>query len=244
MVVVACGDSGGDPITGGTGGQGTGGTAGTGATGGLDAAGGAGGIAGSNGDETAKTATFLLGCTVATIHAPANVTVTIDPGPIEAGQPMLVEFTDSVFIGEAFLQNAEELLGVDLQQFVITPEDGSRATFTAVSGAEGDDVVASIPSLIVDFDEDTDGNNVPGPFEIAIPTLSAPFTAGQSGEQACFNFADGRTDTQIKGTVLGADDFELPLTINCRPADQDGLVQQPVILTPDATAGQICFDIP
>lgn len=209
----------------------------------FEGSGGAG-ASGGSGAGTARTSNFLLGCSVATINVPAVVTLTVDPGAIEAGKELTVEFTDSVFIGEIFIEAAENLLGRDLHEFVITPEDESRATFAAVSGVTGENVVAQIESLAVNLDEDTDGNSIPGPFEVAIPTVSATFTAGESGEQACLNFADGRTETQIKGTVFGSDDFELPLTINCRPAEQAGLTQDPVLVIPDATAGQVCFDIP
>ena len=79
----------------------------------------------------------------------------------------------------------------------------SQLTFTAVSGATGDDVVVPLLPLPVELDlnEDTDGNGTPGPFAIPFPTTPGSFTAGASGEEACFNYLGQTSDPmELSGT--------------------------------------------
>jgi hypothetical protein len=196
---------------------------------------------------------FELGCNAVANDFGLETQLAGIPGELSEGAPFDVDFTATMFLSEEFIQAAEDTLGIDFVTFSITQQvidlfGPTQATYTAVSGATGDDVtidLAPIP-FVIDLEEDTDGNMIPGPFAIPFPMVTGSFTAGVSGDEACFNFKGQATDpmvaseTQIAGIASDGMFVNLPVTFRCEPADPDGLNESDVVCTSDDNCIDAC----
>lgn len=238
------GGTGGDGASGGD--AGTGGTAGSGGDAGTGGAGGGAGGAPGGGDVE-------LGCNALGQNFPlARLLEVTSDSDVTANAEFTANFEATILLSEAFIAGAEDFLGVDLvtlriNQNIVDNIGPTQVTFTAVSGATGDDVLVALAPLPfeLDLNEDTDGNGDPGPFFIPFPTGSGSFTAGASGE-VCFNYtgqtqeAAAGSDTQVTPAISDGDLINLTAPILCEPADADGLTQDEVVCTEDGDCIDTC----
>jgi len=177
-----------------------------------------------------------------------------------AGSSTPTDFEGFFVVSEAFIQGAEGVLGVQLLEARVPP--GATLPVTPLSGVTGPDLTLTLEEVTIDLTEDPDGNGTKGPFFLPFIMDGATYTYGNSGEEACFNLADG-----INFVFEVTSPFELPATFMCQPADQELINQDNVscaddsdclspstcdtavgectaVIEADAEAGQVCFMIP
>ena len=178
-----------------------------------------------------------------------------------------VEFDGEFTISEAFISGAETALGADLNTAVVGASPNSLPV-TALSGATGADTVVTLPAGDeLDLDLDTNGNTIAGPFPLPFVRTTGTYTFGASGTQACFNFTSA-VAFNLTITELGGGPTFIPANFACQPVDQEGInltnvdctddadcaafgttcnvpqLSCTAVVTPQADAGQVCFDIP
>ena len=162
-----------------------------------------------------------------------------DPGA-EDGGSFDVTFGGDAIISEAFIAGAEDALMADLNKASIN--EGGMLPLVALSGATGDDIVLTLEAIDLDLDADNGGSPLPGPFLAPIIPGSGTY-AGSMGDTACFNFAKLITFIMTVNEMNNAPTF-IPATFECEPANQVDINADPVVLTPEAESGQLCFPIP
>jgi hypothetical protein len=121
--------------------------------------------------------------------------------------------------------------------------DGAAIPVAALSGVTGPDTVLTLPVITLDLDFDADGNTVPGPFPLPFEPSTGTYSFEASGGMACFNLTDGINFT-LTVTELNSGPTFIPANFLCEPANQIDVNADPAVITPEPTAGQVCFDIP
>ncbi|MEM9729566.1 MAG: hypothetical protein AAF997_13335 [Myxococcota bacterium] len=240
-LAMGCSDSD-DNGTGGTGGGGTGGTGGaTGGTGGDGGMGG-GGSGGTGGDPGTFTnegmndgMNFEYACNALGNDFGFEYVLTLRPEGAENGC-FDIEVTGEAIISEAFIAGAEEFLDADINSARV---EGADLPVSPISGAEGE--TFSVP--VVTGDIDLDGEP---PFAIdVIPTTGGQFEAVVNPgmeNMSCFNYTNPMV-LAVTVTEIDNEPASLPVTFTCQPADQGGLNETPVVITPDPAVGQVCFPV-
>jgi hypothetical protein len=148
-----------------------------------------------------------------------------------------VEFDGFFVVSEAFIAGAEEVVGPLNTAEVL---DGATLPVTALSGATGPDVIVTLPGgLELDLNADPDGNGIPGPFPLPFVPNNGTFTFAASGTDACFNLSTG-----IRFGLKITDPLVLDVLFICQPANQLDINLEDPVITPEATAGQVCLTIP
>jgi len=225
-------------------------TAGNGGTGGTAGAGGTAGGGGSAGGlgtfTNAGTCAgggevgidCLYGCYGLGGENAFEMILNVDPAKVAANSAF-----DVTFSGEARLPSGiwvsgkgepPTWIGFDKAEI----DAGATIPVTVLSGATGEDVVLTMEEIVWD----SDANPVP----IVVPILSGSgsFDAGASGTEACFNFANSMQFRMVVITEMGGSPTSIPVNFECQPANQEDLNADPIVSTPEADAGQVCFTIP
>jgi len=158
----------------------------------------------------------------------------------ESGGNFDVTFDGRAVISEAFIAGAEDALSADLNRASIN--EGGTLTVTALSGATGANLDLTLEAISLDLDADSDGNTIPGPFAVPVPPETATF-AGSMGDEACFNYTTPMMFTMTVNELDGAPTF-IPANFVCQPVNQLDINADPVVVTPEATSGQVCLTIP
>ena len=199
-------------------------------------------------DYPATSAAIPAACIVSFNGALADfpVDVTIDPGPISAGQPFTADITASAVVTEDFIGAAlaviPTLTDVDVNL--------AQATIAPVANATGADVTSSLSPVPQTFNliADTDGNGVPGPLVVDLSAEVGNYTAGASGTTIEFDLVGSTaavpSATHITAVVLSA----ITVEISCEPgtANDNGTPDDDSddFVNPQDPAARISFDIP
>ncbi len=238
-----------DPATGaceGAGGPGTGGTTGTGGTGGssgvsCDFTGFSNAMTCDDGVRTPPI-DCDYGCTALGNTFGFAAVLGVDPDAAFAGGGDYdVNFNGCFVVSEAFIAGAEAALMADLNSADVNP--GAAIPVAALSGVTGPDTVLTLPVITLDLDFDADGNTVAGPFPLPFEPSTGTYSFEASGGTACFNLTDGINFT-LTVTEINSGPTFIPANFLCEPANQMDVNADPAVITPEPTAGQVCFDIP
>jgi hypothetical protein len=117
---------------------------------------------------------------------------------------------------------------------------GATLPVTALSGATGNDTILTLPdNFVLDLTQDPNNNGVKGPFPLPFVPAGGTYTFAASGMDACFNLSTG-----IEFVLNITDPPLFPVTFVCQPANQEDINADPAVITPEPTAGQVCFTIP
>jgi len=218
-------------------------TADNGGTGGTAGGGGSAGALGTftnagtcaSGGEVGMNC--LYGCYALGAENAFEMILNVDPTKVAANSAF-----DVTFSGEARLPSGIWIsgkgepptwFGFDKAEI----DAGATIPVTALSGATGEDVVLTMEEIVWDSDAD------PVPIVVPILSGSGSFDAGASGTDACFNFANSMQFRMVI-TELDGSPTLIPVNFECQPANQEDLNADPIVSTPEADAGQVCFTIP
>jgi hypothetical protein len=194
--------------------------------------------------------------------------LTVDPEDTAVGGAAAnIVFDGEFIVSEAFITGAEIALGADLNTAEIGASPNSLPV-TALSGATGADAVVTLPvGLVLDLDFDPDGNTIAGPFPLPFVPTPGTYTLAASGNANCFNFTNAVAFNMTVTELDGAPTF-IPANFACQPVEQEGInltnidcavdadcaafgttcnvpqLSCTAIVTPQADAGQVCFDSP
>jgi len=159
-----------------------------------------------------------------------------DDGFVGGGESN-VGFDGFFNVSEAFIAGAEDTVG-PLSEAVVLP--GATLPVTALSGATGNDTILTLPdNFVLDLTQDPNNNGVKGPFPLPFVPAGGTYTFAASGMDACFNLSTG-----IEFVLNITDPPLFPVTFVCQPANQEDINADPAVITPEPTAGQVCFTIP
>lgn len=164
-------------------------------------------------------------------------------------------------------------IGASPNSLPVTALSGATGVDTVVTLTPADpqppaQTCQSLPAPgCLDLELDPDGNGTPGPFPLPFVRTTGTYTFGASGTQACFNFTSP-LEFNLTITEANRAPFFFPADFTCQPVDQEGINLTNIdctddadcadygttcnvpqlsclaIVTPQADAGQVCFDIP
>ncbi|MDH3622604.1 MAG: hypothetical protein OES69_09855 [Myxococcales bacterium] len=183
------------------------------------------------------------GCTALANTFGFAAILNVDPDDATTGgSASAVAFDGEFVISEAFIAGAEDALMADLNTANVNP--GATLPVSALSGTTaGGPTTVTLPAITLDLDLDPDGNTVPGPFPLPFVPIVDTYTFGASGSTACFNLTTGINFVLTVTELNGGPTF-IPAAFNCQPANQVAINADPAVITPEPTAGQVCFTIP
>ena len=189
------------------------------------------------------------------------------PESAVGGATVDLVFDGEFVVSEAFIAGAEIALGADLNTAVVGASPNSLPV-TALSGATGEDTIVTVPTgLELDLDLDPDGNTIAGPFPLPFVTTAGSYTLAASGDANCFNF-NNAVGFNLTVTELDGGPTFIPANFACQPVEQTGVnltnidctsdadceafgttcnvpqLSCTAIITPQADAGEVCFDSP
>jgi hypothetical protein len=189
------------------------------------------------------------------------------PESAVGGAEAALVFDGEFIVSEAFIAGAEIALGADLNTAQVGANPNSLPVANLTDSTQAETVITLPTGLVLDLDLDPDGNTIAGPFPLPFVPTTGTYTLEPSGDPNCFNFTNA-VGFNLTVTELDGGPTFIPANFACQPVEQIGInltnidctsdadcaafgttcnvpqLSCTAIITPQADAGQVCFNSP